>query len=155
MREIGPGPRRTRESIWRGAARSPDDAIALNRLGLALAEFGSLFRKGLLLSSPVTWNGPGTRDSIISHTAAREGNPNDISGLESRYLHSIPHFLELIPALNIYVLIIHPWMDPPVGRPKVALEMEDSPASAVIMTLPMMALGGVISTSLRVNIRLL
>jgi len=108
-----------------GTARSPDDVITLHRLGLAFAEIGVPDPERF---APLV---PRYREVnrelglyFLAH-GPREGNPNDIPGLENRYLPKILHLLELVQALNIPLLTIHLWMDPRFVRPKtIAYKMD-------------------------------
>ena len=95
-----------------GTARSPEQVVALNDLGLQFAEI------------PIT-----NPDSFLAHEDAyrtlkddlglyylchgpREGDPNDTEALEKTYLPKLVQILSVMPNLDMRLLTIHLWLDP-------------------------------------------
>jgi len=95
-----------------GTARSPDDVISLQKLGLRFAEisitnpadFQFLLDKYRALSRGI--------DFFFLCHGPREGDPNDIDTLESVYLPKLFQVLSVMPRLDMRLLTFHLWLDP-------------------------------------------
>ena len=90
-----------------GTARSPDDVVLLNELGLQFAEI------------PIT-----NPEKFLSHIESyqdlredlglyylchgpREGDPNNADTLENTYLPKLMHILSIMPQMEMRLLTIH------------------------------------------------
>jgi sugar phosphate isomerase/epimerase len=95
-----------------GTARSPNDVIALHKLGLKFAEitiadptdFRSLLDKYRASSGE-------TGLFYLCH-GPREGDPNDLHALETVYFPKLLQVLSVMPELEMRLLTLHLWMDP-------------------------------------------
>lgn len=95
-----------------GTARSPGDVVSLHNLGLQFAE--------ITVANPADFRSiqdeyrklsPITGLYYLCH-GPREGDPNDIHGLESVYLPKLVEIISIMPDLEMPLLTIHLWMDP-------------------------------------------
>ncbi len=95
-----------------GTAHNPDDVRLLHQLGLRFAEI-PIPRPDRFQSEIVPYQQ--LRDELglyyLCH-GPREGDPNDIRSLESRYRPKLFQVLSLMPLLAMQCLTIHLWMDP-------------------------------------------
>jgi sugar phosphate isomerase/epimerase len=95
-----------------GTASSPEDVIALHKLGLLFAEitianpadFGPLQDKYRALLREI--------DFFYLCHGPREGDPNNIHTLESIYLPKLLQVLAVMPELEMRLLTLHLWLDP-------------------------------------------
>jgi len=95
-----------------GTARSPDDVVLLNELGLQFAE--------IPITNPEKFLGyienyQDLRDDLglyyLCH-GPREGDPNNADTLENTYLPKLMQILSIMPQLEMRLLTIHLWLDP-------------------------------------------
>ena len=95
-----------------GTARSPNDAISLNKIGLQFAEisitdvdeFSALKDEYLAMKDELGMY-------YLCH-GPQEGNPNDTKTLENTYLPKLFRILSIMPDLDMRLLTVHLWMDP-------------------------------------------
>lgn len=95
-----------------GTARSPEDVMALHRLGLRFAEIpieGPEYFSALLKDYRAVKNETGM--VYLCH-GPREGDPNDVHTLESVYLPKLTEIISLMPLLEMRLLTFHLWLDP-------------------------------------------
>lgn len=103
---------REEEILLGGTARSPDDVMYLRKLGLQFAEititdpadFHLLENKYRALSRSIPF-------FYLCH-GPREGDPNDINGLETVYFPKLLQVLSIMPKLKMRLLTVHLWLDP-------------------------------------------
>lgn len=94
-----------------GTARSPEDALALYELGLDFAEISTNnFPKYVGDIDGFTKVIESVNLYYLCH-GPNEGDPNDISSLESDYMPRVIDILETLPSLNVSLLTLHLWMD--------------------------------------------
>ena len=114
-----PGLMDTRQIDLGGTARSPDDVRLLHGLGLSFAEVPiahpDQFRAHVSLYQRL-------RDELglyyLCH-GPKEGDPNDVQSLETRYFPQLHQVLSLMPALQMRCLTFHLWLDPRFVTPNV------------------------------------
>ena len=102
-----------------GTARSPDDVVLLNELGLQFAE--------IPITNPEKFlsyieNYQDLRDNLgiyyLCH-GPKEGDPNNADTLENTYLPKLMHILSIMPQLEMSLLTIHLWLDSRFVVPEV------------------------------------
>lgn len=102
-----------------GTARSPEDAAALQRMGLQFAEV-SITGPDRFLAQQKAYQR--LKDDLglayLAH-GPREGDPNNVDTLEHVYLPRLLHVLSLMQRLEMGLLTIHLWMDARFVRPDV------------------------------------
>jgi len=95
-----------------GTARSPDDVVLLNELGLQFAE--------IPITNPAHFQRrieeyKALREKLglyyLCH-GPREGDPNNADTLENAYLPKLMHILSIMPELDMSLLTLHLWLDP-------------------------------------------
>ena len=95
-----------------GTARSPDDVIALYKLGLQFAEITiaepANFR---LIQNEYRARSGETGLYYLCH-GPKEGDPNDMHALETIYLPKLLRVLSMMPELEMRLLTLHLWLDP-------------------------------------------
>ena len=95
-----------------GTARSPDDVVLLNELGLQFAEIPITNPEKFLSHIE---NYQDLRDDLgiyyLCH-GPREGDPNDIDTLENVYFPKLLQVLSIMPELEMRLLTLHLWLDP-------------------------------------------
>lgn len=95
-----------------GTARSPDDVVLLNELGLQFAEIPITNPEKFLSHIE---NYQDLREDLglyyLCH-GPREGDPNNADTLENTYLPKLMHILSIMPQLEMRLLTIHLWLDP-------------------------------------------
>ena len=95
-----------------GTARSPDDVVLLNELGLQFAEIPITNAEKFLNHIE---NYQDLRDNLgiyyLCH-GPREGDPNNTDTLENVYLPKLLQVLSIMPELDMRLLTIHLWLDP-------------------------------------------
>lgn len=95
-----------------GTARSPDDVVLLNELGLQFAEIPITNPEKFLSHIE---NYQDLREDLglyyLCH-GPREGDPNNADTLENTYLPKLMHILSIMPQVEMRLLTIHLWLDP-------------------------------------------
>ena len=95
-----------------GTARSPEHVVFLHGLGLQFAE--------------IAMNSPSRFSNVMSEYrdlkeklgifyvchGPREGDPNNLYGLEKEYLPNVLGILPLMTELEMPILTVHLWLDP-------------------------------------------
>ena len=102
-----------------GTARSSDDVIRLNELGLRFAEI-PIIKPGQFLPRIGDYNALREELGIyyLCH-GPREGDPNNTDTLENTYLPKLMHILSIMPQMKMRLLTIHLWLDPRFVAPEV------------------------------------
>jgi len=95
-----------------GTARSPDDVVLLNELGLQFAEI-PITNAEKFLNHIENYQDLRANLGIyyLCH-GPREGDPNNIDTLENVYLPKLLQVLSIMPELGMRLLTIHLWLDP-------------------------------------------
>lgn len=102
-----------------GTARSPDDVVLLNKLGLQFAE--------IPITKPEKFLGhienyQDLRDDLglyyLCH-GPREGDPNNVDTLENTYLPKLIQILSIMPQVKMKLLTIHLWLETRFVSPEV------------------------------------
>jgi len=95
-----------------GTARSPDDVISLQKLGLEFAEItiANPADFHLVLDNFRTLLRAG--DFFYLCHGPREGDPNNTDTLETIYFPKLLQILSIMPELEMRLLTVHLWMDP-------------------------------------------
>ena len=100
-----------------GTARSSDDVVLLNELGLQFAEIPITNPEKFLSHIE---NYQDLREDLglyyLCH-GPREGDPNNADTLENTYLPKLMHILSIMPRLEMRLLTIHLWLDPRFVKP--------------------------------------
>jgi len=95
-----------------GTARSSDDVVLLNELGLQFAEIPITNPEKFLSHIE---NYQDLREDLglyyLCH-GPREGAPNNADTLENTYLPKLMHILSIMPELDMRLLTLHLWLDP-------------------------------------------
>jgi hypothetical protein len=94
-----------------GTARSPKDVKRLNDLGLQFAEI-AITNPEKFTSLITDYKGLKNKLGIyyLCH-GPREGDPNDTSSLEKKYLPKVLSILPLMSRLEMPLLTLHLWLD--------------------------------------------
>lgn len=95
-----------------GTARSPEDVIALKKLGLQFAEVPIADRNRFSLNKERFLALKKALGIYYLCHGPREGDPNDMEGLERVYLPKVMDTLKIMPGLDMKLLTIHLWLDP-------------------------------------------
>jgi sugar phosphate isomerase/epimerase len=94
-----------------GSAKSPEDVKELHALGLAFAEVAITDPVSF---SPLIGEYRKLKDELqlfyLCH-GPREGDPNDITALESEFFPKILHILPIMVQLEMRLLTLHLWLD--------------------------------------------
>ena len=102
-----------------GTARSSDDVIRLNELGLQFAEIPIIKPEQFL---PRIGDYNALREDLglyyLCH-GPREGDPNNTDTLENTYLPKLMHILSIMPQMEMRLLTVHLWLDPRFVAPEV------------------------------------
>jgi len=102
-----------------GTARSSDDVVLLNELGLQFAEIPITNPEKFLSHIE---NYQDLRNDLglyyLCH-GPREGDPNNTDTLENTYLPKLMHILSIMPQMKMRLLTIHLWLDPRFVAPEV------------------------------------
>ena len=95
-----------------GSAKSPKDVKDLKSLGLSFAEVAIT---DPVCFSPLIGEYRELKDKLeifyLCH-GPREGDPNDITALESEFFPKILHILPIMMKLDMRLLTLHLWLDP-------------------------------------------
>ena len=95
-----------------GTARSPDDVIALYKLGLQFAEISIAEPANFhLLQDEYRARSEETGLYYLCH-GPREGDPNDMHSLETIYLPKLLQVLSMMSESGMRLLTLHLWLDP-------------------------------------------
>jgi len=102
-----------------GTARSPDDVVLLNELGLQFAE--------IPITNPEKFlHRIGDYEALKEELGLyylchgpREGDPNNVDTLENTYLPKLIQILSIMPQLKMRLLTIHLWLDTRFVSPEV------------------------------------
>jgi sugar phosphate isomerase/epimerase len=101
-----------RKILLGGTARSPDDVVALRKLGLRFAEITIADPVGFRLFQDKYRSLLRAADFFYLCHGPREGDPNDMHTLETVYLAKVFDVLDAMPELEMRLLTLHLWMDP-------------------------------------------
>ena len=102
-----------------GTARSSDDVIRLNELGLQFAEIPIIKPEQFLhrIGDYIA-----RREDLgiyyLCH-GPREGDPNNTDTLEKTYLPKLMQILSIMPQMGMRLLTIHLWLDPRFVTPEL------------------------------------
>ena len=112
--------KKKREAIHLGGtARSSDDVIRLNELGLRFAEIPIIKPEQFL---PLIGDYKALSQDLgvyyLCH-GPREGDPNNTDTLENTYLPKLMHILSIMPQMKMRLLTIHLWLDPRFVTPEL------------------------------------
>ncbi|MFH1242044.1 MAG: sugar phosphate isomerase/epimerase [Pseudomonadota bacterium] len=95
-----------------GTARSLEDVECLKQLGLQFAEIPVTDPERFVeLKEGLQEAKKGLGFYYLCH-GPREGDPNDMEGLERVYLPKLMHILSIMPELDMRLLTVHFWLDP-------------------------------------------
>ncbi|MFC1821938.1 sugar phosphate isomerase/epimerase family protein [Thermodesulfobacteriota bacterium] len=94
-----------------GTARSPDDVRAIHAMGLDFAEIPIIDPEAFLEKVEDYKRLKKELGLYYLCHGPREGDPNDMQGLEGEYLPRILRVLPLMSRLKMSVLTIHLWLD--------------------------------------------
>ena len=95
-----------------GTARSSDDVVLLNELGLQFAEIPITNPEKFLSHIENYRNLRNDLGLYYLCHGPREGDPNNTDTLESTYLPKLRHILSIMPQMEMRLLTIHLWLDP-------------------------------------------
>lgn len=95
-----------------GTARSPEDVIALHKLGLEFAEI-PIKDETNFLAFKDDYQALGRQLGLfyLCH-GPQEGNPHDVKALKNEYLPKLMQILSFMPELDMKLLTLHLWLDP-------------------------------------------